>query len=95
MEIATPILAGSMPKGDFAFLIGVLLFWVTWCFFRVLFKIFGDKNDSDPRRQHHGSVKCIPVNCIPCGTTHCTCLPECPLCESEERNELVRELSSV
>jgi len=41
------------------------------------------------------SVKCIPGNCMPCGTCYCTCLPECPLCGSEERNELVRDLSSV
>ncbi len=43
----------------------------------------------------HGSVRCIPVNCIPCESGYCTCLPECPLCGSEERNELVRDLSSV
>jgi len=35
------------------------------------------------------------VNCIPCGTSYCTCHPECPFCGSEETNELVRDLSSV
>ena len=84
-----------VPKLTFAVIIAALLVWVAWRFFSALFKMPGDKNHGDSGTKHQGNVNCIPVSCIPCGTSYCTCLPECPLCGSNQRNELVREPSIV